>query len=225
MRRNRENSQRHGWDGQVTVELATPWVPLGDSGWEFGVSGNPIHKAEQDYVARTVEVSAAVRAKTTFIFVTPRNWLRKGDWVAEKRALRAWKGVRAYDASDLEQWMETSIPAQAWLAERMPLGGCDILDLDSGWRRWAEATQPVFSKALFKKSAELGARKLDSWLSELSDAPFTVVAEFADEALAALACAFETEPLATKHAGERVVGWSPRPRPSSSSLLQRTRNA
>ena len=201
-----ENSQRHGWDGQVTVESATPWVPLGDSGWEFGVSGNPLQKAEQDYAARTVEVSAAARAKTTFIFVTPRNWPRKGDWVAGKRAQKAaWKDVRVYDASDLEQWMETSIPAQAWLAERMPLGGCDILDLDSGWRRWAEATQPEFSKALFKKSADLAARKLDSWLSGSSDAPFTVVAELADEALAALACAFETKPLAIKHAGERVV--------------------
>ena len=200
-----ENAQRHGWDGQVTVKSATPWVPLGDSGWEFGVSHNPLQKAEHDYDARTAEMSPAVRAKTTFIFVTPRNWPGKGDWVVAKRAQKAWKCVRAYDASDLEQWMETSIPAQAWLAERLPLGGRDIFDLDSAWRRWAEATQPVFSKALFKKSAELGARKLDSWLSRSSDAPFTVVAESADEALAALACAFETEPLAADHAGERVV--------------------
>ena len=200
-----ENAQRHGWDGQVTVELATPWVPLGDSGWELGVSRDPLQKAEGDYTARTAEVPPAVRAKTTFIFVTPHNWPGKSNWVAAKRAQKAWKNVRAYDASDLEQWVETSIPAQAWLAERMPLGGRHILDLSGAWRRWAEVTDPVFSKALFKKSAELGARKLNDWLSQSSDAPFTVVAQSADEALAALACAFEAEPLASSHVGERVV--------------------
>jgi hypothetical protein len=32
-----------------------------------------------------------------------------------------WKAVRAFDASDLEQWLEQSIPAQVWLAEQLAL--------------------------------------------------------------------------------------------------------
>src|SRR6266702_6018332 len=32
-----ENAQRHGWDGFVRADAATPWIPLGESGWEFGV--------------------------------------------------------------------------------------------------------------------------------------------------------------------------------------------
>ena len=37
-------------------------------------------------------------------------------WVEAKKAKRLWKDVRAYDASDLEQWLEQSLPAQAWFA-------------------------------------------------------------------------------------------------------------
>ena len=31
-----DNAQRHGWDGQVETDTATPWIPSGASGWEFG---------------------------------------------------------------------------------------------------------------------------------------------------------------------------------------------
>ena len=42
----------------------------------------------------------------TFVFVTPRNWPRKEVWATEKAAHEDWKDVRAYDADDLEQWLE-----------------------------------------------------------------------------------------------------------------------
>ena len=47
--------------------------------------------------------------------MTPRNWPGKDKWVKEKEALGEWKSVRAYDASDLEQWLEQSIPRKAGL--------------------------------------------------------------------------------------------------------------
>jgi addiction module HigA family antidote len=72
-----ENSQRKGWDGTVAAGSATPWIPLGNSGWEFGVNRDAARKAEEDYKARTKEVSARVRADTSFVFVTPRNWAGK----------------------------------------------------------------------------------------------------------------------------------------------------
>jgi hypothetical protein len=43
------------------------------------------------------------------VFVTPRSWPGKQKWA--KEALQEWKSVTAYDASDLEQWLEQSIPA------------------------------------------------------------------------------------------------------------------
>jgi hypothetical protein len=35
--------------------------------------------------------------------------------------LGEWKAVRAFDASDLEQWLEESVPAQLWLAQKLGL--------------------------------------------------------------------------------------------------------
>ena len=62
-----ENSQRKGWDGAVTAGSATPWVPLGASGWEFGVNQDAARKAEEDYTARTKGIASQDRADTTHL--------------------------------------------------------------------------------------------------------------------------------------------------------------
>ena len=107
-----DNSQRKGWDGQVTSGSATPWIPRGHSGWEFGCNNTPQIKAETDYQARIVSVPTKERKSTTFVFVTPRKWTGKGNWAKDKKTRGEWKDVHAFDASDLEQWLEQSIPAQ-----------------------------------------------------------------------------------------------------------------
>ena len=99
-----DNAQRHGWDGWVEADAATPWIPEGRSGWEFGVGERPSVKAERDYQARLSTISSADRAECTFVFVTPRNWEGKNEWARSKEAAGDWKAVRALDASDLEQW-------------------------------------------------------------------------------------------------------------------------
>lgn len=72
-----DNAERKGWDGVVEAGAATPWIPEGLSGWEFGVSNDPARKADSDYAARLASVRAGERAQRTFVFVTPRNWARK----------------------------------------------------------------------------------------------------------------------------------------------------
>jgi len=199
-----ENAQRHGWDGFVSAEAATPWIPLGNSGWEFGVSQNALQKAEHDYQARSAEIAPEERARMSFVFVTPRNWPGKVAWASAKASDKLWKGVRAYDASDLEQWIETSIPAQAWFSERLPLRDGNLFDLRGTWRRWADATNPTLSKRLFP-SAAAAANRLNEWLKRPPLRPFTVVADSPGEGLAALACAFEAGPLEDGRARERTV--------------------
>ena len=105
-----DNSQRHGWDGWLEADAATAWIPEGRSGWELGTDAHPRVKAERDYQIRVANVSANERADCTFVFVTPRNWPGKTAWEKEKSAARTWKAVRALDASDLEQWLEESVP-------------------------------------------------------------------------------------------------------------------
>jgi hypothetical protein len=80
------------------------------SGWEFGTDEDPREKAEKDYKGRVNSVPADDRADCTFIFVTPRNWSGKTEWAPKKNESGDWRAVRAFDASDLEQWLEESIP-------------------------------------------------------------------------------------------------------------------
>jgi addiction module HigA family antidote len=200
-----ESSQRKGWDGTVVAGSATPWIPQGNSGWEFGVNSDVSRKAEEDYVARTEGLDAKVRIDTSFVFVTPRNWAGKENWAAAKREKGGWKDVRAHDASDLEQWLESSIPAQAWMAEQLGISAGEVQTLDACWKRWAGVTRPEFSKELFRSASQAHAEVLARWLQNPAERPLTVVADSADEALAALACLFESEPVRQLNAADRGI--------------------
>ena len=183
-----DNSQRHGWDGQVTSGSATPWIPRGNSGWEFGCNKNPQQKAERDYLARTANVSAKERKATTFVFVTPRDWTGKGDWAKDKRKRAEWQDVRAFDASDLEQWLEQSIPAQTRMREFQGSPAQGTMTLDDVWREWAGVTEPELPKALFAPACQQHKEEFAAWLKAPPSKPFVVAADSILEALAFLNC-------------------------------------
>jgi len=186
-----DNAERKGWDGDIEAGAATPWIPDGESGWEFGVNKDPGRKAEADYATRLATVSAGERAKRTFVFVTPRNWKGKTAWVKDKDAAGEWKAVKALDASDLEQWLEESIPAQIWFAEKLgrPVKGFETLD--RCWDRWSAGSDPQMTPEIFEPSITAHRRPFTDWLEQDSDRPFIVAADSRDEALAFLACLFE----------------------------------
>ena len=200
-----DNAQRPGWDGQIETDTATPWIPAGISGWEFGCNQDPRQKAEDDYAARVATIPAAERKDTTFVFVTPRNWPRKEEWAGKKRAESNWRDVRALDASDLEQWLEQSAPAQSWLAERLGIPTSGILSLDECWDRWAKVTKPELSKELFRGSTDAHRKALDDWLKQPPARPFVVTADSQEEGLAFLACALESVSAATGEFYDRAI--------------------
>ena len=193
-----DNAERRGWDGWIEAGAATPWVPEGKSGWEFGTNREPRRKAEHDHAARLASISPVERAECTFVFVTPRNWPGKSEWAKDKRATGDWKDVRAFDASDLEQWLEQSIPAQIWLAEQigMPIEGFETLD--RCWRRWAEASDPQMTPAMFQSSITAHRDTFSKWLERPSECPFVIAADSRDEALAFLACLFRDDGIAAR---------------------------
>ena len=195
-----DNAERRGWDGWVKAGAATPWIPEGKSGWEFGTNKNPKSKAESDYANRA-SVPPGEKAECTFVFVTPRNWPDKIDWARNKQAESGWKAVRAFDASDLEQWLEESIPAQMWLAEQlaMPVSGFETLD--RCWQRWEEASEPKMTPTMFEPSIIAYRDTFKEWLEKPSEKPFIVAADSIDEALAFLACLFEDSTI-TPHSGD-----------------------
>ena len=193
-----DNAEREGWDGRVEASAATPWIPKGKSCWELGTSKNPSRKAESDYETRLSSVSAGERSDCTFVFVTTRNWPGKTEWARKKNTAGDWKAVRAFDASDLEQWVEESIPGQMWLAEQLAIPVDGFETLDQCWRRWAEASEPKMSPSIFEPSITTYRKKFKKWLENPNKDPFVVAADSSDEALAFLACLFQGDAIEPK---------------------------
>ncbi len=205
-----DNAQRQGPDGIVTSGTSNPWIPEGVSYWEFGTNQNPRDKAETDYSNRLKSVDSAERANSTFVFVTPRNWPGKTAWENEKKETGDWKGVRAFDASDLEQWLEQVVPAQIWLAEQLnhPTSGYETLE--RVWHRWANASEPHLTPEIFASSIAVYRDKFKEWLDKPSEKPFYVAADSRDEALAFLACLFDNKDL-RQYKDRAAVFTSPEP--------------
>ena len=194
-----DNAERRGWDGWIEADAATPWIPEGKSGWEFGTDKNPKSKAESDYTnPNRASVPPDEKAECTFVFVTPRNWPGKTEWIRSKNAEGDWKAVRAFDASDLEQWLEESISAQMWLAEQlaMPVNGFETLD--RSWQRWEEASEPKMTPKMFEPSIIAYRKRFREWLEKPSEKPFELAADSTDEALAFLACLFQDSAIAPR---------------------------
>ena len=203
-----DNSQRPGWDGWVEADAATPWIPAGRSGWEFGVNKHPRSKADHDYAARLASVPAAERAECTFMFVTPRNWPGKNDWLRTRNAASDWKAVRAYDASDLEQWLETSIAPQIWLAEQLGIPTDGFVTIDRCWEEWAAASEPPMTPKIFEPSIVFHADAFRKWLEQPNDRPFAVAADSQEEAIAFLACLFRHDRELSQAADRAAVFYS-----------------
>ena len=186
-----ENIQRHGWDGRVESGSVTPWIPRGISGWELSVRQDVSSKARSDYESRTEKISPNEKKQTSFVFVTPRNWPGKNDWVKEQKDKNKWKDIKVYDASDLEQWLEQSVPAQAWFREKLGKHDDNIFSLDQCWRKWSMVTEPNLNRELFSDAVKTNREKLEGWLRSSEENSLIVVADSKDEAVAFLSCAFQ----------------------------------
>ena len=190
-----DSSQRPGWDGWVEAGAANAWIPEGKSGWELSTENRPRRKAENDYAKRSA-LPLDEREQCTFVFVTPRKWPGKDKWAKEKEAAGdGWKAVRAYDASDLEQWLGVSIAASIWLAEKLSIPTDGVKTLDACWKDWAQASTPAMTKRIFESSVAACVKPFKAWLEKPPQRPFVVAADSKDEALAFIACLFEHDEI------------------------------
>lgn len=185
-----DDAERPGWDGFIEAKIGTPWIPAGVSGWEFGTNADPRAKAEGDFQKSVSAVKPDQQTQMTFVFVTPRRWSGKAAWVKEKSALKIWKEVRAYDASDLEQWLEQSLPGQVWLANERKMPNQDVRSLDQCWSDWANVTNPTLSPAFFLSAVESARRTILSILRKPAYRPIVLAADSTEEGLAFLAQLF-----------------------------------
>jgi addiction module HigA family antidote len=185
-----DDAERPGWDGFVETTEGTRWIPAGISGWEFGVNQDIKGKADGDFAKSIRAFSQAERMAMTFVFVTPRAWPSKSKWMADAQSKGQWKDVRAYDAQDLEQWLEQSLAAQAWFANETHHPSEGVRSLDRCWADWASVADPPLSGILFKSGIDAVKRTMISRLSKEPDGPTIIAADSTGEALAFLSQLF-----------------------------------
>ncbi|NMG38919.1 HigA family addiction module antidote protein [Chelativorans sp. ZYF759] len=185
-----DDAERPGWDGFVETTEGTRWIPAGISGWEIGVSQDIKRKADGDFAKSIKALSKSERMTMTFIFVTPRAWSGKTTWTADAKSKGQWKDVRAYDAQDLEQWLEQSLAAQAWFANETHHPSEGVRSLDKCWADWASVTTPPLSATLFKSGIDAAKRTMHSRLTKEPDGPTVIAADSTGEALALLSQLF-----------------------------------
>ena len=154
-----------GWDGLIEVDCANPWIPYGKSAWEVGTGDDPQRKADEDYNKRTREPLGVGAEAATFVFVTPRVWSGKRDWIEQRREESEWADVRAYDATDLVLWLGEAPGVGDWFARlihKLPDAGSTCLDY--WWENWASVTTPEIAPELVLAGRPEQAETVRNWL-------------------------------------------------------------
>lgn len=129
-----------GWDGIVNCESETAYVPQGISLWELGTTSNCKGKADDDYDKRKANPIGFTPSDSVFIFVTPRLWTKKDEWISAKKAENFWKDVKVYDSIDIEQWLDNAHSVSRWLASQDGIGkypSDGIMTADEFWEEWS----------------------------------------------------------------------------------------
>ncbi|MGC4054933.1 MAG: HigA family addiction module antitoxin [Paludibaculum sp.] len=203
-----DEAERKGWDGRVDAGAATQWIPIGQSGWEFGCNEVPKTKATKDFAARVRAIPPNERAEMHFVFVTPHNWEAKEKWRREKDALGEWESVRAYDASDIEQWLEQSLQGQRWLSEKLGISYDGVYSLDERWHYFSSVTDPELSKELFAPSVDRYRKTVKYWIEHPSPTPLIICGDSKSEALAFVYCMFDQDEVGFKNTRDRLLAFS-----------------
>ena len=209
-----------GWDGEVNSESGNAWVPKGKSFWEMSCQGNPTRKANSDYKKRTENTALADHSRATFVFVSARRWTTKKKWLQEKREASEWGEICAYDAGDLEQWLEQSPAVAVWFAEMLGLAGPGVESPERYWDVWSKQSDPhITPDALFvdrEKTREQLIKKLQEHLEQGATDPVTIWGDSVEEAVAFVCAAILAHPnlsttslVVTESSGWRFVEANP----------------
>jgi addiction module HigA family antidote len=177
------DARRPGWDGLVENSKASAYVPAGQSGWEVSTEAHPQTKAEGDYQTRKGNSLGLTPRATTFVAVSARKWAKKRDWVIAKKKEDFWSNVIAYDAADIEQWLEICPEVAIWFASQTGRRPRGVQSLEEFWNEYRLSTDPVTPPELLLAGRKKEAEAVAQWL-EAGTRVLRVLADSADEALA-----------------------------------------
>lgn len=169
-----------GFDRALQTARDCPFVPRGKSVWEMGTTEDPWQKFSFDLGRR----GEKAQPDTTFVFVSSRDWPQK-----KKCALNAenggWKKVCAYDANDLEQWLEICPSTRMWFAGAIGFPKRPLEDPENFLREWTKSTSPEFPPSSLFSNRDLVKRELiDFLLRSCRGETFSLAGDTREESLA-----------------------------------------
>lgn len=124
----------------VTVDEGNAFVPDGASRWETSVCRDTRGNADDDYHKQAKDQQGLDREKATLIFVTPRRWPGKRNWMTTQQGKGEWRDVRAHDADDLQTWLELTPTVPVWLSILIGKRPEGVNDLQTFWDNWSMIT-------------------------------------------------------------------------------------
>jgi hypothetical protein len=159
-----------GFDGVCELnerQQLTSYVPFGRSVWEISTQRKQVRqKADRDYSKRSLETPPVERERTTFVFVTPRRWSKKLEWMARHKSERKWADVRVYDADDLVHWIEIFPAVGDWLAVTIGKRPPAVRQLRELWEEWSLSTKWPMTRELVLADRDEDAVRILRWLRE-----------------------------------------------------------
>lgn len=189
-----EGIQTPGYDGFLVVEKGNAFVPEGCSVWEMGTNSDIKGKADDDFEKRRKDHLDVDPSITTFVFVTPRRWGNKADWIKERKNEGFWHDVRVYDADDLEHWLELTPSVHIWASIMLGKHPKTAEDIATFWENWSSATKPALSPQVLVTGRENIISRIDEWL--VADASVLVTkADTQEESIAFFAASLYQKPV------------------------------
>lgn len=168
-----ESVQRPGFDGVVDCTDGNAWLPAGRSVWELSTEDGVRGKAQSDFEKRTLDPKTRTpdeeQRRSYFIFLTPRRFNQKVEWAATQSRLPDchWRGVRAYDADDIEQWVESApVGIQAWLGRKLGVRPDGVVDLAEFWSGVSTCTEFSLTPEVFIAGRTKIVQQIEDWLSK-----------------------------------------------------------
>ncbi|MCK4654444.1 MAG: hypothetical protein KAU01_08360 [Candidatus Cloacimonetes bacterium] len=188
-----KNIYLSGWDGILEVSKESEFIPLGISLWELGSNKDFNSKAERDYEKRTREPLGYNPSNSTYIFITPRIWTKKKEWVEEKKQDRIWKSIIVYDAVDLENWFDIAPTVAVWFSvdqlRKYPCSG--IQPSDMFLDEWSTGPQINLSPDILLGGREKNVKELLSYTN--NSKLIAVQGKSREEALAFIIACFKNK--------------------------------
>jgi excisionase family DNA binding protein len=187
--RSGEGVSASGWDGRAE-STGTAYLPSGSLCFEFGVSGQPKAKFDEDYQKRCDNPRGIVPADVTFVFVTPRRWSGAAAAADARRAEGVFADVRVLDADDLEGWLQATPAVHHWISELLGRRPRDAETLERWWARFQAQTDPALPAALFLAGRDPEREQLAKFFAG-PPSVITVQAGWCDEAIAFVCATIE----------------------------------